>query len=56
MTCLKTGRLYRIKKDAYHIYIRRNSLLRFYQKANFTIIRERKRLEEHLRNRGLLTW
>jgi intein-encoded DNA endonuclease-like protein len=50
----KTGRLIETKKDCYCIYIRAESLPKFYRYIGFTIKRKQKRLEEYLRRTGKL--
>jgi intein-encoded DNA endonuclease-like protein len=51
----RTGKLYKTKKDCYCIYIRAESLLKFYRHIGFSIRRKQKRLEEYLR-RVLSSW
>jgi intein-encoded DNA endonuclease-like protein len=48
----KTGKQYKTKKDCYRIYIRAESLLKFYRHIGFTIPRKQKRLEDYLRRTG----
>jgi intein-encoded DNA endonuclease-like protein len=48
----RTGKQYKTKKDCYCLYIRAESLLKFYRHVGFTIRRKQKRLEEYLRR----TW
>jgi intein-encoded DNA endonuclease-like protein len=50
----RTGKQYKTKKDCYYIYIRAESLPKFYQLIGFTIRRKQKRLEDYLRRKGLL--
>jgi intein-encoded DNA endonuclease-like protein len=48
----RTGKLYKAKKDCYYIYIRAESLPKFYRHIGFTIPRKQKRLEEYLKRTG----
>jgi intein-encoded DNA endonuclease-like protein len=48
----KTGKHYKANKDCYYLYIRAESLLKFYRNIGFTIRRKQKRLEEYLRRTG----
>jgi intein-encoded DNA endonuclease-like protein len=48
----RTGKQYKTNEDCYYIYIRAESLLKFYRYIGFTIPRKQKRLEEYLRRTG----
>jgi intein-encoded DNA endonuclease-like protein len=48
------GKQYKANKDCYYIYIRAESLPRFYRYIGFTIERKQKRLEDYLRRTGKL--
>jgi intein-encoded DNA endonuclease-like protein len=48
----RTGKQYKTKKDCYYIYIRAESLPKFYRHIGFSIRRKQKRLEEYLRRTG----
>ena len=50
----RTGKQYKTKKDCYYIYIRAESLPKFYRHIGFTIPRKQKRLEDYLRRTGKL--
>jgi intein-encoded DNA endonuclease-like protein len=50
----KTGKQYKTNEDCYYIYIRAESLPKFYRYIGFTIRRKQKRLEEYLRRTGKL--
>jgi intein-encoded DNA endonuclease-like protein len=50
----RTGKQYKANKDCYYIYIRAESLPKFYRYIGFTIKRKQKRLEEYLRRTGKL--
>jgi intein-encoded DNA endonuclease-like protein len=50
----RTGKQYKAKKDCYYIYIRAESLPKFYRCIGFIIRRKQKRLEEYLRRTGKL--
>jgi intein-encoded DNA endonuclease-like protein len=50
----RTGKQYKANKDCYYIYIRDESLPKFYRYIGFTIKRKQKRLEEYLRRTGKL--
>jgi intein-encoded DNA endonuclease-like protein len=45
----RTGKQYKAKNDCYYIYIRAESLPKFYRYIGFTVRRKQKRLEEYLR-------
>jgi intein-encoded DNA endonuclease-like protein len=49
-----TGKQYKANEDCYYIYIRAESLPKFYRYVGFTIRRKQKRLEGYLRRKGLL--
>jgi intein-encoded DNA endonuclease-like protein len=49
-----TGKQYKANEDCYYIYIRAESLPKFYRHIGFTIRRKQKRLEEYLRRTGKL--
>jgi intein-encoded DNA endonuclease-like protein len=46
------GKRYKTNEDCYYIYIRAESLPKFYRFIGFTIRRKQKRLEEYLRRTG----
>jgi intein-encoded DNA endonuclease-like protein len=48
------GKQYKTNKDCYYIYIRAESLPKFYRHIGFTIPRKQKRLEVYLRRTGKL--
>jgi intein-encoded DNA endonuclease-like protein len=48
----RTGKQYKINEDCYYIYIRAESLPKFYRHIGFTIPRKQKRLEDYLRRTG----
>jgi len=48
----RTGKPYKANQDCYCLYIRAESLLKFYRNIGFTIRRKQKRLEEYLRRTG----
>jgi intein-encoded DNA endonuclease-like protein len=50
----KTGKQYKANEDCYYIYIRAESLPKFYRHIGFSIRRKQKRLEEYLRRTGKL--
>jgi intein-encoded DNA endonuclease-like protein len=50
----RTGKQYKANKDCYYIYIRAESLPKFYRHIGFNIRRKQKRLEEYLRRTGKL--
>jgi intein-encoded DNA endonuclease-like protein len=50
----RTGKQYKTNEDCYYIYIRTESLPKFYRYVGFTIRRKQKRLEDYLRRKGLL--
>jgi intein-encoded DNA endonuclease-like protein len=50
----RTGKQYKTKKDCYYLYIRAESLPKFYRHIGFTVRRKQKRLEEYLRRTGKL--
>jgi intein-encoded DNA endonuclease-like protein len=50
----RTGKQYKANKDGYYIYIRAESLPKFYRHIGFTIKRKQKRLEDYLRRTGKL--
>ncbi len=50
----KRGKTYRTRKDAYSLYIRTCSRLKFYELVGFTIKKRQQRLEEYLRRLGRL--
>jgi intein-encoded DNA endonuclease-like protein len=50
----RTGKQYKTNADCYYIYIRTESLPKFYRYVGFTIRRKQKRLEDYLRRKGLL--
>jgi intein-encoded DNA endonuclease-like protein len=50
----KTGKQYKTNEDCYYIYIRAESLPKFYRNIGFTVRRKQKRLEEYLRRTGKL--
>jgi intein-encoded DNA endonuclease-like protein len=50
----RTGKQYKANKDCYYIYIRAESLPKFYRYIGFTIKRKQKRLEEYLSRTGKL--
>jgi intein-encoded DNA endonuclease-like protein len=51
---LGSGKQYKTKKDCYYLYIRAESLPKFYRHIGFTVRRKQKRLEEYLRRTGKL--
>jgi intein-encoded DNA endonuclease-like protein len=50
----RTGKQYRTNETCYYIYIRAESLPKFYRHIGFTVRRKQKRLEEYLRRTGKL--
>jgi intein-encoded DNA endonuclease-like protein len=50
----RTGKQYKTNEDYYCIYIRAESLLKFYRHIGFSIRRKQKRLEDYLRRTGKL--
>jgi intein-encoded DNA endonuclease-like protein len=50
----RTGKQYRTNETCYYIYIRAESLPKFYRRIGFTVRRKQKRLEEYLRRTGKL--
>jgi len=50
----RTGKQYKTNATCYYIYIRAESLPKFYHYIGFTVRRKQKRLEEHLRRTGKL--
>jgi intein-encoded DNA endonuclease-like protein len=50
----RTGKQYKTNADCYYIYIRTESLPKFYRYVGFTIRRKQKRVEDYLRRKGLL--
>jgi intein-encoded DNA endonuclease-like protein len=50
----RTGKQYKANEDCYYVYIRAESLPKFYRYVGFTIRRKQKRLEDYLRRKGLL--
>jgi len=50
----RTGKQYKTNEDCYYIYIKAESLPKFYRHIGFTIRRKQKRLEEYLRRTGKL--
>jgi intein-encoded DNA endonuclease-like protein len=50
----RTGKQYKANEHCYYIYIRVESLPRYYRHIGFTVRRKRKRLEEYLRRTGKL--
>jgi len=47
-----TGKQYKTNEDCYYIYIRAESLPKFYRYIGFTIRRKQKRLEDYLKRTG----
>jgi intein-encoded DNA endonuclease-like protein len=48
----RTGKQYKTNEDCYYLYIRAESLPKFYRNIGFTISRKQKRLEDYLRRTG----
>jgi intein-encoded DNA endonuclease-like protein len=48
----RTGKQYKTNEDCYYLYIRAESLPKFYRNIGFTISRKQKRLENYLRRTG----
>jgi intein-encoded DNA endonuclease-like protein len=53
-TIYRHGKRYKAKENCHYIYIRAESLPKFYQLIGFTIRKKQKRLEEYLRRTGKL--
>jgi len=51
----KMGKVYRTRKDIYYVRVRTKSSFEFYMKVGFIVERKRRRLQEYLVKRGLLT-
>jgi intein-encoded DNA endonuclease-like protein len=50
----RTGKQYKTNEECYYLYIRAESLLKFYRHIGFSIRRKQKRLEEYLSRTGKL--
>ncbi|MCS7125913.1 MAG: hypothetical protein NZ929_03275, partial [Aigarchaeota archaeon] len=48
-----TGKIYKTNKDVHYIYVRKKSLPTYHLKIGLTIERKQKKLEEHLKKRGI---
>jgi intein-encoded DNA endonuclease-like protein len=51
-TIYSHGKRYKAKENCYYLYIRAESLLKFYRHIGFTIKRKQKRLEKYLKRTG----